>query len=344
MATPLFKTTGVWSTAAAKTSVSFGDLECGTTAAEQELWIWNGFPARVTAEAVGTGDGEATVFSLDNANVCSPCLIVYLDGTAATSGVDYTPDYTAGTITFASGHIPALGVVITATYLHAAVTGDLSTIHLLARRKIQLVGTGATDFTLPVICARVFEVFVNSVEETGWTFAAGTNVLAFSSAPASEAQIAVYAEDETATEQVFRVRSVGIADPYGGSGMSSDSESSSTAIGGIVTISEWEDLGVGDSEKLTFETANSPLLTTTVQVKVGNVTISNFSVSRITGVITLESAPDSSTHVYAKYSYDAAHQIGAIAAGCGRQIYIKAVAPISPNLGGALAEFEVLAV
>ena len=344
MATPLFKTTGAWSTAAAKTSVSFGDLECGTTAAEQELWIWNGFPTKVTAEAVGTGDGATAAFSLDNANVCSPCLVVYLDGTAVTSGVDFTPDYTAGTVTFLSGHIPASGVVITATYLHTAVTGDLSTIHLLARRKLQLLGTGNTDFTLSVVCTRVFDVFVDGVAVTGWTFTAGTNVLAFSSAPVSEAQIVVYAEDETATEQVFRVRSVGIADPYGGSGMSSDSESSSTAIGGIVTISEWEDLGVGDSEKLTFETANSPLLTTTVQVKVGDVTISNFSVSRISGIITLDAAPDNSTHVYAKYSYDAAHQIGAIAAGCGRQIYIKAVASISPNLGGALAEFEVLAV
>lgn len=344
MATPLFKTTGVWTTAAAKTSLSFGDLECGTASTEQEIWIWNGFPTKVTAEAVGTGDGVTAAFSLDNANLCSPCLVVYLDGTAATSGVDYTPDYAAGTVTFLSGHIPASGIAITATYLHTAVTGDLSTIHLLARRKLQLLGTGNTDFTLSVVCTRVFDVLVDGIAETGWTFTAGTNLLAFSSAPALNANIVVYAEDETATEQVFHVRSAGIADPYGGSGMSSDSEAASTAIGGIVTVSEWEDLGVGDGEIMTFETAHAPLLVSTVQVKVGDVTISNFSVSRISGIITLEAAPDSSTHVYAKYSYDAAHQIGAISAGCGRQIYIKAVAPISPDLGGALAEFEVLAV
>jgi hypothetical protein len=344
MATPLFKTTGVWTTAAAKATLTFGELECGTTSAEQELWIWNGFPTRVTDEAVGTGDGETTAFSLDNANVCSPCLVVYLDGVAATSGVDYTPDYTAGTVTFLAGHIPASAVVITATYLHTAVAGGLSTLYLLARRKIQMLGTGNASLTLPIVCSRVFEVFVGGIAETGWTFTAGTNVLAFSSAPALNAQIVVYAEDETATEQVFRVRSVGIADPYGGSGMSSDSEISTTAIGGIATVAEWEDLGVGDGETMTFETAHAPLIVSTVQAKVGDVTISNFSVSRITGVITLEAAPDSSTHVYAKYSYDAAHQIGAITAGCGRQIYVKAVIPVAPTLAAASAELEVLAV
>lgn len=345
MATLAVMDSGTWTTAASKPSLAFGDLEYGVLSAEQEMWVWNGFPSRVVAEAVGTGDNVTETFSLDHSGVCSPCLIVYLDGVAATSGVDYTPDHTAGTVTFLSGHIPGTGVAITATYLHTMVTGDLDTVHIVARRKLQMLGvTSQVAFVLAVAVARVFEVYIDGTQNTDWAFSASTNTLTFDTAPTEDATIVVYCEDETATQQVFRTRSYGISDPYGGSGMSSDAEATATAIGGATTISTWTYLGVGDASETQFEIGYSPIVAGSVSVKVGDTETTDFTVATLTGIITLGSAPASGVSVYAKYTYEHAHQIGAISAGCARQIYVKALVPLAPTLSGGLAEIDFVAV
>lgn len=67
-----------------------------------------------TDEAVGTGNGTTTVFTLDNAPVCGGSETVKVDGTAQTRGTDYTINYKTGTITFTAA--PAAAKAVTATY------------------------------------------------------------------------------------------------------------------------------------------------------------------------------------------------------------------------------------
>ena len=67
----------------------------------------------ITAEEVGTGDGETTGYRLNRPVV--PCTsTIYADGVALTETSDYTLDDTTGDIVFVSA--PDNGVEITATY------------------------------------------------------------------------------------------------------------------------------------------------------------------------------------------------------------------------------------
>lgn len=70
-------------------------------------------PVVVTGEAVGTGDGTETNFTLDYNTVREGTLVVYGDDTEITSG--YTPNYADGEIDFDTA--PANGVEITADYV-----------------------------------------------------------------------------------------------------------------------------------------------------------------------------------------------------------------------------------
>lgn len=69
---------------------------------------------QVTGEAVGTGDGIETVFSLDESPVCPTTLVVKIDGVAQTEATDYTVNYKTGTVTFVAA--PADNEAITADY------------------------------------------------------------------------------------------------------------------------------------------------------------------------------------------------------------------------------------
>ena len=65
----------------------------------------------VTAEAVGTGDGDATVFTLANNPVLTNSETVYLDGASQTRDTDYTINFDTGAITFTAA--PGAGVAVT---------------------------------------------------------------------------------------------------------------------------------------------------------------------------------------------------------------------------------------
>jgi len=56
--------------------------------------------ASIVGEAVGTGDGTTTVFTLANAPVEVESETVYVDGVAQTRGTDYSINYETGDITF----------------------------------------------------------------------------------------------------------------------------------------------------------------------------------------------------------------------------------------------------
>jgi hypothetical protein len=68
----------------------------------------------VTAEAVGTGNGVQTAFTLASSPILSKAETVYLAGVAKTRDTDYTIDFDTGGITFTSA--PASSSAVTANY------------------------------------------------------------------------------------------------------------------------------------------------------------------------------------------------------------------------------------
>lgn len=70
--------------------------------------------SQVTGEAVGTGNGTQTVFTLANAPVAPTTLVVKVAAVTKTEGTDYTVNYKTGSITFTSA--PANSAAITADY------------------------------------------------------------------------------------------------------------------------------------------------------------------------------------------------------------------------------------
>lgn len=72
------------------------------------------FPLNFVSEAVGTGDGVTTVFTLDNFPVEADSQNIYVDGVLKAETTDYTFVDATGAITFLAA--PANTLAITATY------------------------------------------------------------------------------------------------------------------------------------------------------------------------------------------------------------------------------------
>lgn len=72
------------------------------------------YPLNFVNEAVGTGNGIATVFTLDNVPVAPDSQKIYVDGVLKAETTDYTFVDATGTITFLAA--PANTLAITATY------------------------------------------------------------------------------------------------------------------------------------------------------------------------------------------------------------------------------------
>jgi len=80
----------------------------------------------ITAEAVGTGDGTTTDFTLANAPVEVDSEVVYVDGVAQTRDTDYSINYETGVISFVTA--PPSGAAITADYDYAAKGTAITTL------------------------------------------------------------------------------------------------------------------------------------------------------------------------------------------------------------------------
>jgi uncharacterized protein (TIGR02217 family) len=80
--------------------------------------FWVKFPTsyKVTAEAVGTGNGSQTVFNLDYFPVDTASVKVYVNGILRTSGVSIINDLTNELAKITFSPAPANGAVITADY------------------------------------------------------------------------------------------------------------------------------------------------------------------------------------------------------------------------------------
>lgn len=98
------------------------------------------YPVRFNNEAVGTGNGVLTAFTLDNATV-QEGVEVYVDGILQILDVDYTINLITGAITFTSP--PAIDSVITANY-YGTTTKVWS---MVAGQTIRIAGlcTGVTS-------------------------------------------------------------------------------------------------------------------------------------------------------------------------------------------------------
>lgn len=88
--------------------------------------IANGTLTAVTAEAVGTGNGVLTAFTLAQKPVIPGSQTVKLAGTAKTYGTDYTINFDTGVVTFTTA--PANTVAVTADYTWYTVTAIKVTV------------------------------------------------------------------------------------------------------------------------------------------------------------------------------------------------------------------------
>jgi flagellin FlaB len=150
----------------------------------------------VTGEAVGTGDGTTTQFTLANSPVVEGTLTVYVNAVAQTEGTDYTVNYATGVITFTTA--PAAGDAITADYTYdtAVGTGDGTTTQFTLPNSPVIRGSQTvyiTDATQTV----------TQVEGVDYTANYDTGVITFTTAPASGAKVAATYTYYTVNDVVF---------------------------------------------------------------------------------------------------------------------------------------------
>ena len=115
-------TTGLFSADKSKETINKGLEEAlGTLEVTGSIWAAT-TSATSTNEAVGTGDGSAVRFALDNPRVIRGSATVTVGGTAQTEGADYTISYenaddgTNGGLLFGTAPANAAAVVATYTY------------------------------------------------------------------------------------------------------------------------------------------------------------------------------------------------------------------------------------
>jgi len=106
--------TGLFSSDKAKETMNAGLKEAQGTMALVGSVLAEATVTSVTNEAVGTGNGTATQFTLAHKPVVRGSLTVRVAGNRKSEGSDYTVNYDTGTITFTTA--PASGQAITADY------------------------------------------------------------------------------------------------------------------------------------------------------------------------------------------------------------------------------------
>ena len=134
----------------------------------------------VTAEAVGTGDGVDTTFSLASSPVLSNSETIFVGGSAKARGTDYSVDYDTGAITFSTA--PASAAAVSAYYRHGQ----------------DFVGTGdgsAKAFVLsnvPVVPGNGMILYLDGEAKTlgaDYIFDHDTGIVTLSTAPADGARL-----------------------------------------------------------------------------------------------------------------------------------------------------------
>jgi flagellin FlaB len=115
----------------------------------------------VSGEVVGSGDGSATGFSMDNNPIIPGTETVRVDGTAKTYGPDFVMNFDNGTTTFSTA--PANGLSVTADYTYYKINNvKITLVNAAGGRPVDLtagetvvtyldkdtVASNITNFTL----------------------------------------------------------------------------------------------------------------------------------------------------------------------------------------------------
>ncbi|MBI4282194.1 MAG: DUF2460 domain-containing protein [Chloroflexi bacterium] len=112
--------TGLFTSDKSKETIQAGLAEARGTLEVKGDVIANSTLTAVTAQAVGTGDGADTTFTLTSSPVIPGSQTIYVAAAAKTYGTDYSMDFDTGAITFTAA--PANGAAITADYTWYVVT------------------------------------------------------------------------------------------------------------------------------------------------------------------------------------------------------------------------------
>ena len=323
------------------TILGFGARPLGGSSNPIEIEVWNDKPTTITDEAVGTGDGSNSTFSLAYGNLyASAPLTVKVAGVAKTESTNYSVNRTTGVITFLAGSIPTAGQAVTASYSYGTGAGTASDVYLLARRRETFVSSGSAAFTLAAIPSMVYEVTVDDVLKDDFT--TSDNVVTLGSAPGSGSVVLVIYEDESCALQMIQVKSSGVTDPFSQSPVD-DAESAYIGIGGHANVSG-ESVGTGDDSTVIFNLDYPCIIDGTLEVEVDGSPVTNFTLDPIRGEIEFDTAPGDTLAITASYSRYKVHEIGAIPAACARKIQTRGHAATTATQGTAEASLEVWAV
>lgn len=323
------------------TILGFGARPLGGSSNPIEIEVWNDKPTTITDEAVGTGDGSNSTFSLAYGNLyASAPLTVKVAGVAKTESTNYSVNRTTGVITFLAGSIPTAGQAVTASYSYGTGAGTASDVYLLARRRETFVSSGSAAFTLAAIPSMVYEVTVDDVLTDDYT--TSDNVVTLGSAPGSGSVVVIIYEDESCSLQMIQVKSSGVTDPFSQSPVD-DAESAYIGIGGHADVSG-ESVGTGDDSTVIFNLDYPCIIDGTLEVEVDGSPVTNFTLDPIRGEIEFDTAPGDTLAITASYSRYKVHQIGAIPAACARKVQTRGHAATTATQGTAEASLEVWAV
>jgi hypothetical protein len=323
------------------TILGFGARPLGGSSNPIEIEVWNDKPTTITDEAVGTGDGSNSTFSLAYGNLyASAPLTVKVAGVAKTESTNYSVNRTTGVITFLAGSIPTAGQAVTASYSYGVGAGSASDVYLLARRRETFISSGSAAFALTVIPSMVYEVMVNDVLTDDYTIS--DNVVTLGSAPGSGSVVVIIYEDESCSLQMIQVKSSGVTDPFSQSPVD-DAESAYIGIGGHADVSG-ESVGTGDDSTVIFNLDYPCIIDGTLEVEVDGSPVTNFTLDPIRGEIEFDTAPGDTLAITASYSRYKVHEIGAIPAACARKIQTRGHAATTATQGTAEASLEVWAV
>ena len=177
--------TGLFSSDRAKDTI-----KAGLSEAQGSLEVRGGVKAEVTqtskslttvsGEAVGTGNGAQTAFTLDNSPILSKAETVYVAGVAKTRDTDYTINAQTGAISFTAA--PATSSAVTADYKHG-------------HDFVAAAATTTVAFTLnntPIIPGSGLTVYADGVSKTlgsDYSVNYDTGVVTFNSAPGSGVRV-----------------------------------------------------------------------------------------------------------------------------------------------------------
>ncbi len=321
--------------------MDFGIVPTGHTSHQVAGLLWNARPVQVTAEQIGTGDGTTVSFQTAfYPLVSSPNapIAVRVDGTPAT-GV--TIDHENGLVIF--NNPPANGTIIACDYHYSPPSNDTTAVVLTLEEIFHASGNGTTqEFSLPTPCVHVISLHVAGVEQptTAYSIIDGGTKLVFLSAPAAGDAIKLTYIDAVVQNGYYEVRSNGIENPYSQTNFDDDLEVAFTKLGGLFEYVN-RLVGTGDGTTQVFD-IGTPMIRECTRVTVGGTEVTGYSLNRVLGVITFDTAPGNAAEIRMDYNHERAHKIGNIRKWTARRFYARGSLPQDANSAQLTAQLIIV--